>query len=310
MQTVFIGRPTRIPEAHIEQLRIMGVNIYEGPRPSAQELAKIIANAEVLIAFYNDDLEKVIYDASKLKHFINTSVGYERLDLERFRQKGVIVSNCPTYNSQAVAELALGLLISVIRKINLASQDLKSGEWNDEIFAGSEIAGKNVGLVGYGNIGKIIKRSVEAIGAEAKFVNSKSTPAEVDELCSWADSLIICATLNAQTKHMIDRKRLELLKSGAVVINISRGAIIDENALYKILKTGKISAGLDVFEFEPERGRVNQEILRLAELPNVVATPHIAYNTEESGDKLGKEIIANVKAAISGNPINVVGSKK
>ncbi|HEX5448136.1 MAG TPA: NAD(P)-dependent oxidoreductase, partial [Candidatus Saccharimonadales bacterium] len=201
---------------------------------------------------------------------------------------------------------AISLMFAVAREITEANQSLRRGEWLDEKFIGTEIDNKNVGLIGHGNVGRKIEHILLGLTKQVKFINSKSNIETIDNLISWADIIFVCASLNERTRHMIDARRLDTLKPGAIIINISRGAIIDENALYNRLKKGDISAGLDVFEQEPSNGKVGEMISQLANLPNVVVTPHIAYNTKESGEKLGREIIENIKACLIGQPINIV----
>lgn len=139
------------------------------------------------------------------------------------------------------------------------------------------------------------------------YANSKTSSIELDQLISENDFVCINVPLTDQTKHLIDERRLRLMKKTAFLINVARGAIIDQQALITILRERCIAgAALDVFENEPLIGKSTQEITTLANLPNVIATPHIAYNTQETSVRLGEELFANIKACIAGRPQNVV----
>ncbi len=301
-----------IPEGYNQRLRDLGAEVYEGPRPDRSEFIRRLKKAEIFVANISDRVSEVIDEAKDLKYLILLAAGYETINLSRLREAGITVVTCPIYSAQAVAEQAIALFFAVARKIVLANQSLKAGEWRVEDFEGTEIAGKKVGLIGHGNVGKKIEKLVAGLGAGAVHVNSKSASEDIDSLISGSDIVIVCAALTPATKHLIDARRLGLFKRGAILINVSRGSIIDQLALYEVLKTGKISAGLDVYENEPSGGKMatdppNQAIMKLAKLPNVVATPHIAFNTKEALDRLGEEIIVNIQACLKGQPINVAG---
>ncbi len=162
-------------------------------------------------------------------------------------------------------------------------------------------------MIGYGNVGTRIEKIAVALGLDVSYVNSKSTVDETDSLISNSDFVIICAPLNRNTRNLVDERRLNLLKPNAVLVNVGRGAVVDQNTLIELLKNKKIrGAGLDVFDGEPLAGVPSDTIVELAKLPNVVATPHIAYNTEEINDKQGAEILANLQSCLEGKPINIV----
>ncbi len=304
-----------IPEKYNQRLRDLSAEVYEGPRPDRPEFIKRLRNAEIFVANISDRGSEVINEAKDLKYLILLAAGYETIDLSRMQEMDITVVTCPIYSAQAVAEQAIALFFAVARKIVLANQSLKAGEWRVGDFEGMEIAGKKVGLFGYGNVGKKIEKLVTGLGADPVHVNSKSDPKDIDDLISSSDIVFVCAALTPDTKHAIDGRRLDLFRPGAVLVNVSRGSIIDQTALYKALKAGKISAGLDVYENEPSGDKMavdppNHAIMELASLPNVVATPHIAFNTKEALDRLGEEIIANVQACLAGQPVNVVGENK
>ncbi|NJL23619.1 MAG: dihydrofolate reductase, partial [Leptolyngbyaceae cyanobacterium SM1_3_5] len=155
--------------------------------------------------------------------------------------------------------------------------------------------------------GSRVARLAEAIGMQVEFVNSRSSAAEIDRLISTCDILSLHLPATAQSRHLVDERRLNLMKPTAYLINTARGAIVDQAALLKLLQQKRIAgAALDVFEDEPIAGTPNAEIQALVRLENVVATPHNAYNSEETAVNLGQELLAVIRACIAGAPINVV----
>ena len=247
--------------------------------------------------------------APSLKYIVVPAVGYEWVDVEYAASKGITTLNCPTFNSQAVAEHAMSLLMAVNRNLIVGVDELRAGKWSPQTLVGYELEGKKLGLIGYGNVGTRIEKIAVALGMVVSYTNSKSTPEEIDALISTSDFIVICAPLTDATRNLVDERRLNLLKPTAVLVNVGRGTIIDQNALTGTLKAGKIrGAGLDVFDGEPLTGEPSDTIVELAKLPNVIATPHIAYNTEEINDKQGAEILANLKSCLESTPINVVRS--
>lgn len=296
----------KISEDYKKQIRALGAQIFDD-LPDKNELKSRIKDAELITANYIDVTPEIIDAAPKLKYIVVPAVGYEWVDVEYASLKGITTLNCPTFNSQAVAEHAISLLMAVNRNLITGADDIRAGKWAPQNLHGYELEGKKLGLIGYGNVGKRIEKLAEAIGLNVRYANSKSTTNEIDTLLSDADFVIICAPLTDDTRNLIDERRLNLLKPTAVLVNVGRGAIVEQNALIKALKSKKIrGAGLDVFDGEPLTGAPNKTIIELAGLPNVIATPHIAYNTEEINDKQGKEILKNIQSCVGGNPINVV----
>lgn len=300
-----------IPVVYYQQLRELGAKVHEGTRPDQEELINRFKEAEIFVTNVSDRSSEIVSEAKNLKYLILLAAGYESINFKRMREVGVTVIICPMYSVQAVAEHALALFFAVARKIILANQSLRLGEWRVEDFEGTEIAGKSVGLIGYGNVGKKIEEMVSGFNTKINHVNSSSNDEELDKLISSSDIIFVCAAANTRTKQMLNSQKLNLMKPGTILINVSRGSIVDQAALYEILKTGKISAGLDVYQEEPSGGKMattgpSKEILKLAELPNVVATPHIAFNTKEAMGRLGEEVLVNIKACLAGKPINIV----
>jgi phosphoglycerate dehydrogenase-like enzyme len=290
-----------------EKLKQLPATIFEDVPKTDDEIITRAKDAEIITANYVDITPGIIDACPKLKYIIVPAVGYEWVDYKYAASKGIKVINSPTHNSLAVAEHAIALLFATIRNLYPAQTSLQAGKWQSRDFRGIELHGKKVGLIGYGNIGKNIEAMAKGLGMECSYVNSASTSSDIDVLLSSSDVVIVCASLNDATRGLIDARRLSLVKPSAYLVNVARGAIVDQDALMLSLREHKIAgAALDVFADEPLVGEPNGKIVELSKLPNVVATPHIAYNTEETTHRLGEETYANIVACLDGKPQNVV----
>jgi len=289
-----------------KKLLDMGV-IFFDDNPAHDEVIKRIEDAEIITANYFNVDSKIIDAGKRLKYIIAPAVGYDWIDVDYATLKNIKVINCPSFNSQAVAEHAIALLLAIKRRIIEANSELKEGIWKPMNLSGTELANKKVTLVGHGNIGQRIEKLLTFFGANVVFADSKTSQDELDNMIKNSDVLIVCAQLNEKTINLINSERLESMKKGAFLVNVARGQIVDQKSLLRILDENKIAgAALDVFVDEPLRGKPTDEIIQLANMKNVVATPHIGYNTLESSERLGREIIDNIKAIINGKPINIV----
>lgn len=295
-----------ISDEYKDKIRKLGATIFND-LPSDVNLKSRIKDAELITASYIDVTRDIIDAAPKLKYIVVPAVGYEWIDTDYAAEKGITTLNCPTFNSQAVAEHAISLLMAVNRNLIVGADELRAAKWNPQALIGFELGGKKLGLIGYGNVGKRIEKIATSLGMNVSYVNSKSTGEDVDRLVRDSDFICICAPLNDQTRNLFNERRINLMKPSALLVNVGRGAVVDQSALIHALKSKKIrGAGLDVFDGEPLTGTPSKTIVELANLSNVIATPHIAYNTEEINDKQGAEILANIQSCIEGKPINVV----
>ncbi len=229
----------------------------------------------------------VIEAASKLKIIARAGVGVDNVDVEAATEKGIMVVNAPESTSITVAEHAMGLILSLARKISIADKSVKEGKWEKSSFMGIELAGKTLGIMGMGRIGSQVATRCKAFEMDI-MVNdpyiteeaaSKLGARVVDKetLLKKADVITIHVPLTPETRHSIAKKELEMMKESAFIINCARGGIINEDDLYDALSQGEIAgAGLDVFENEPPEGSP------LLGLDNLVATPHIGASTREA----------------------------
>jgi phosphoglycerate dehydrogenase-like enzyme len=308
MKIVF---PDRIDfdDAAKAKIKELGITTYNDTPTSEAVIIERIREAELITANFIGVPKNIIDAAPNLKFIISSAVGYNHIDYTYAATKGIRVLNCPTQNAEAVAEYAIALMFALSRKIVEASADLRRGGWNGLDMLGTELSGKRLGLVGYGQIGKLIEQKVSGFNMSVSHINSASSDHELDTLLKESDVVCLCLALNDNTRHIIDQRRLRMLQPHALLINVARGPVIDQAALLTILKEGMFrGAGLDVYENEPASGTVPPDILELANLRNVVATPHIAYNTEETITRLGEELFRNIESCLNGNPVNVVNN--
>lgn len=298
----------QLVEQHITILKELGnVVRYDGPPLTEMENIERIAGAEILISGWTNITTNIIQNSPSLKFIVVPAVGYENVDVKAASQMGIMVSNCPTHNTQAVAEHTIALMLLIARRVTEANTHLKNGEWKPSEYMGIELRNKRLGLIGYGNIGRTVAHIAQNIGMKVSHANSKTPPDELDQLIANSDFVSLHLPVTNNTRHLINERRLRLMKKDAYLINTARGAILDQKALIKVIKSGHLAGvALDVFENEPHAGKLSGELLDLVRCHNVVATPHMGFNTQEASYRLGEELIANIQAIMSGNPINIV----
>ena len=302
--------PTSLKEGTVsepmERLRAFAGEIVYNPagRPLEEdELIPLLSDCDGYIAGLDQVTEKVLTACPKLKCVSRYGVGCDGVDLEAAARLGITVTNTPGMNSQAVAELALGLILSTARRIPYLDAQTRQGSWVRS--TGVELQGKTLGVIGLGAIGKLLARFCQAIGMEViaydPYINrdycveNSIEPVELQELLSRAHVISLHLPLNSSTRHMIDREAIGIMRPGAILINSSRGAIIDEAAAYEALVSGKLGGlGLDAFETEPPTGSP------LLTLPNVTLTPHTGAHTKEASLKMQGLAVDNLIRVLSG----------
>ena len=232
-------------------------------------------------------------------------VGVDNIDQEAATEKGVAVLNAPAGNTVSAAELTMALILSAVRKVAAADRSVRTGEWKRARFAGVELRGRTLGLVGAGRIGGEVGRRARAFGmkvvvhdpylTEERARDLQVKRVELNELMGRADVVSLHVPLTDQTKFMFDEERLRRLKRGAFLVNVARGGVVDEIALAKVLGDGHLAgAALDVFEDEP---LADESALR--EAPNLVLTPHLGASTTEAQELVAEEIAEAVRAALA-----------
>lgn len=294
---------------YIDELKSLGdVKLYADFPKTDEEIVRRIGDAELVLFKWIKINANIIKKCPFIRYVIALSIGINFVDYKKATEKGIKIINCPTHNAHAVAEHIIGLMYAISRNIVEAQMLIRRGNWKDTpyAFSGSELAGKKLGLIGYGQVGKKVAFLAEGIGMEISFVNSKSSEQELEALIKSSDYISLSLPYSDRVHHLIDERRLGLMKKTAFLINTARGEIIDQKVLVKFLKENRIAgAAIDVFENEPINSDPSIEIVELVNLANVIATPHIGYNTKEAAIRLGQEMLKNVKACITGKLINV-----
>lgn len=289
---------------HIKELRKLGNLVrYEDDPKDRDEVIKRIKDADIMIGFWINMDKDMFNQLPNLKMVCAASAGFDWIDVRAAREKGIDVSNCPGHNTESVAEHTIGLMLAASRNTSASIDSLRKGEWKPTGFKGIDLKGKTLGIIGYGRIGKRVGE-IAKNGIEMKviYINSKSTRKEFEQLLKESDVLSINSPLTDQTRNLISDKEFKLMKDGVVVVNTGRGAVINETALLKYLKNGKVRAGgIDTYEFEPPK-----KLVLFTKLKNVIATPHISWDTEETDYYLSEMVVENIKAFLKGKPINVV----
>lgn len=286
--------------------------ILTGEPKDKEEFISTLKKADaVLLTVKNKLTREVIEACPHLKLIAKYGVGVENIDIAAATEKGIPVINVPTVNSNAVAELTIGLMISVMRHIQEAKEHMRQGGWHTDRFIGSELIGRTVGIIGYGDIAKGVIRKLQ--GFEVKkilvFTESKRhTPADfpnvafvdLGTLLKESDIVSLHKTLTASSKGLIDEGALRTMRKTAYFINTARGPVVDENALLKALREGWIAgAALDVHEQEPLL--LNSPFL---EMENVVLTPHIGGTTYEARRNVVTTSAQNISDFLEGRAVD------
>jgi D-3-phosphoglycerate dehydrogenase len=279
----------KLAQEGMDILKDAGFEVVYKPGMSKEELMQEIKTAEALIVRSATKPDKEIMDAAeKLKVIVRAGAGTDNIDKAYAKEKGIIVENTPGQNSNAVAELTVGLMLSLARFIPKADKTMKEGKWEKKKLQGTELTGKTVGIVGLGKIGRLVIKRLQ--GFEMKLIGfdpmvSKEQAAELNvELCSLekvfkrADYVSLHLPLNDKTRNLVSNDQFKMMKKTAYLLNVARGGIVDEEALYDALKAGEIAgAALDVYSKEPLA-----EDSKLRELDNLILTPHLGASSKEA----------------------------
>ena len=280
-------------------------------------LLKALANADAILVRSATQVDaEAIAAAPKLKVVARAGVGLDNVDIKAATTAGVMVVNAPTSNVISAAELAIGHILALARFIPDANASLKAGQWKRAKFTGVELYEKTIAIIGLGRIGSLVAERLRGFGATLIGYDPYVTPARAEQMgvelvsledaMKRADFITIHIPKTPETTGMIGEAQFAIAKSELRIVNASRGGIIDENALYAALKSGRIAgAGLDVFVQEPPTGS------RLLELDNIIVTPHLGASTDEAQEKAGISVAKSVRLALAGDlvpdAVNVAG---
>jgi D-3-phosphoglycerate dehydrogenase len=279
----------RLDEEGLTLLRREGFEVDVKLNLSPEQLKEEVGGCEALLIRGRTKVTREILEASSsLKLVVRAGVGLDSVDLKAAEEFGIRVENTPEAVSSTVAELTVALMLAVARRLPEADRMVKGGGWSKEKFMGLELRGKTLGIVGLGRIGCEVAKICRAMDMRVIFYDvidrseyarmyGCEPVASLERLLAESNVISIHVPLTPETYHMIGEREIALMKPGTILINTSRGAIVDEQALLEALKAGRLGgAGLDVYEEEPPK---NMELLSL---PNVVCTPHIGAQTREA----------------------------
>lgn len=305
----------RLPEPVEKRMaELFDVSLRETDDPMTRtELIEAVKQADVLVPTLNDKIDAGVVSQAgdRLKLIANYGAGVDHIDVHTARQHGILVSNTPGVTADDTADMTMALILAVTRRIPEGLAVMQSGDWDGwspTALLGGRVAGRRLGILGMGRIGQAVARRASAFGMQLHYHNRHRLRPEVeDELgATWWESLdqmvarmdviSVSCPHTPSTFHLMNARRLKLMKPDAVIVNTSRGEVIDENALTRMLRSGEVAgAGLDVYEHGAE---VNP---RLRELKNVVLLPHMGSATVEGRLEMGEKVLLNIKTFDDGH---------
>ena len=314
----------RLPEAvETRMTELFDVKLREDDTPLSREaLAEAMQTADVIVPTITDTIDQglLAQAGNQLKLIANFGAGVDHIDVQTARQRGILVSNTPGVLTEDTADMTMALILAVARRIPEGLSIMQAGSWDGwapTALLGGRVGGRRLGILGMGRIGQAVARRAKAFGMQIHYHNRKRLRPEIeteleatyweslDQMVSRMDIISINCPHTPSTFHLMNARRLKLMKPTAVIVNTSRGEVIDENALTRMLRAGEIAgAGLDVYEHGTD---VNP---RLPELQNVVLLPHMGSATREGRAEMGEKVIINIKTFADGHrpPDQVVPS--
>ena len=305
----------KLPEAiETRMTELFDVRLRESDTPmSREQLAETARESEVLVCTITDQIDKELLEnvGNNLKLIANYGAGVDNIDIQEARKRGILVSNTPGVVTADTADMVVGLILAVSRRLREAMRQMQTGDWPGwapTALMGVRIGGKKLGILGMGRIGRAAAERAKVFGMQIHYHNRKRVHpdienrleatywASLDQMVSRMDFLSINCPHTPATYHLMNARRLKLMKPEAVIVNTSRGEVIDQNALTRMLRANEIGgAGLDVFE------RGNEINPRLRNLDNVVLLPHIGSATIEGRVEMGEKVLVNIRAFADGH---------
>ena len=293
---------------------LFNVNLSDAEYPiSRQELLSAVKEADILVPTIGDKIDASILSAasSNLKLIANYGAGYDHIDIKTALQRGIIVTNTPSVLTTDTADMTMALILAIPRKLREGHEEMQSGNWkgwSPSAMIGMRITGKKLGILGMGRIGQAIAKRAKAFDLDINYHNRRRLHQNIEEslsatywenleeMLSTIDILVVSASLNPSSLYLLDAKCLGRMKKTAYLVNISRGEIIDQKALVRQLKDGRLGgAGLDVYDSEEIIGS------DFKSLKNVFLLPHMGSSTLEGRIEMGEKVIINIKTFIDGH---------
>ena len=307
MSTILVTR--RLPSSVLAKLEALAtLDVYTGERPlSPEELRERVSGADALVSVLTDVVDRRLFDAaSHLKIVANVAVGYNNVDVAYARSRGVVVTNTPDVLTDSVANFTWAMILAITRRMSEGDRLVRRGEWKGwalDFMLGSEVAGKQLGIVGFGRIGRAVAARAAAFGMRVAYAARREADVpdaealSLDRLLNTSDVVTLHVPLTPETQHLIDKRAFSRMKRSAYLVNTSRGPVVDEAALAWALQHHLIAgAALDVYENEP---KVHEDLLQLE---NVLLVPHLGSATTETRTAMADLAAENVVAVLSGKP--------
>jgi glyoxylate reductase len=299
----------KLPSSVLAKLRAVGdVDVYTGEAAiPAGELRARAAGKHALVSLLTDAIDKAVIDeAPTLKVIANVALGFNNIDVAHAHSRGIVVTNTPDVLTESVADFTWALILSITRRLAEGERLLRRGEWKGwalDLLLGTELRGKQLGLVGVGRIGAAVAARAPAFGMKVAYTSRRdltlpgAESMSLDRLLLTSDIVSLHVPLTTETRHMIDRRALTRMKRSAYLINTARGPVVDEEALAWALQQHLLAgAALDVYEREPD---VHKDLLRLE---NVLLVPNLASGTTETRTAMADLAVENVLAVLAGRP--------
>ncbi len=312
-QRLSVALTRRLPEPVESRLcELFDTTLREDDTPmTREELTAAMRGCDVLVPTLTDRIDAGLVGQAgdRLKLIANYGAGVDHIDVATARQRGILVSNTPGVSADDTADMTMALILSVMRRIPEGLALMQSGEWrgwSPTALLGGRVSGRRLGVLGLGRIGQAVARRATAFGMEVHYHNRKRLRPEIedelgaryweslDQMVARMDVISVNCPHTPSTFHLMNARRLALMKQGAVIVNTSRGEVIDQNALTRMLRAGEIGgAGLDVYEDAANP--------RLREMKNVVLLPHMGSATNEGRIEMGEKVLVNIKTFQDGH---------
>ncbi len=294
---------------HLDRLKRLGCEVAYVPTAKVEELPGLISGCEILVVRSKQVTAEALKASNRLALVLRAGAGVNTIDVKAASALGIFVTNCPGKNSVAVAELVFAFLLAIDRRVPENVASLRAHQWNKKEFSKADgVFGKTLGVVGVGQIGREVISRAKAFGLPVIAWSRSLTPQKaeelgvercdnVDDVFRRADIVTLHLALKPETRKVVNAARLALMKPNAILINTSRGEVVDQAALRTALDAGKLRAGLDVFDPEPAEGTGNF-VDPILDLPNVWGTHHIGASTEQAQEAIGEEAVRIIESFV------------
>ena len=300
----------KLDKITIEELQKLGTCIdVSQDKDKSKKIKENIVDAEIVLVRSDTQINKELLDVSKkLKIIGRSGVGTDNIDIEEASIRNIYVTNTPEANVISAAELTIGLLISAARNIAVANNSVKNNEWERSEFIGVELYKKQLGLIGFGKVAKLVSKRMQSFDMKIVFYDpfidsstENEEKVELEELLKTSDFISIHVPKNKETINLVSKEKLSMTKEGSIIINTSRGGLIDEQEVFNLVNENKLySAGFDVYEKEPPE--MNEEKNR----SKVITLPHLGASTKEAQARAGQQLVENIKNILNEDLSSVV----